>query len=345
MKELTKQIQRSEGADRIDQERIRALEYETQRLHEKVAYLNAQLARLKKEYLKERIDPRTGLERERTYYATINDHLTQLIEDRRLDQMLEKDRLTESDLRYFNEIPFSITHADLAYLSKYNEDPLITTEYGEHGGGDEILRKTGELIQTIDPATQRIRRHLGRETRGYRIGGDEFALIHLLSKQDAQGVVVKLAHRQSEIEMRGSDLKPALNAGTAFFAEAVEVFYDAYTKEQRSQFSSQEKAKLLQRIITAIAERRAKLSKTIDRLDMMARLLRERSDVFDRNFQWLQKGAMGVSRSQFEKLALLLDGKRDEYMALVKRIAEQQLADDTEGYERRAVITVAERDF
>lgn len=333
--ELTTENVRQESARSETERRVQEYEREVEEL--------------KTENWKLRIDEVTGLERRLHYYKQLNSEIQSLIEKGALAELVNKEELTQDDLRVLDEVPLSVTQSDIGYLSKYNEDPKIAEHYGEHGGGDRVLELTGRVIQKPSKDQQKINSQLRMETGGYRVGGDEIALIHELTKEDATQVAVEFAMKQSEIHIEGADLPPAVNSGTASLREAVEVFVRIRPASERAEMSPEEQSKEVQKMLTSIADRRAKLAKGFDRLIMMTQLL-EKPDVFERNYKWLQKGAFGMEQSEFGELKALLQ-QPDQLAERVREIVMQKLEvqtkreEDQRLRERAVIVEIADREF
>lgn len=347
--EKEKKIEK-ESKESAMQERLRALEAALEAETKRRAALESENDALKQENWELRIDPRTGLERERRYYETVNSKIEQIIKERGLGALLLKDSLSDEDLRLLDEIPLSATAADLGYLSKYNEDPEITKYYGEHVGGDTILQETGAIIQKADRSKRDLVPKLDAETRGYRVGGDEFAMVHDKTKDAAKQVVLEFALKQEEIKIKGADLPPVINCGTASLREAVEAFIAAVPSSERQELGEQMAAKKIQELLTSIADRRAKVAKGIERLTTMAKLMAEDPEKFRRNHRWLQKGAFGMVEQEFGELVALISSPeemRKAVQALVKEKleVEQSQEEDRRLKERAVIVDISDRDF
>ena len=325
----------------------------SQRLEEMQAaqdMLQGESAQLKNENWELRVDPRTGLERERGYYEVLDKKIQQLVESGPLGDIIKKETLDNKDLDTLEEIPLSVTQADIGYLSKYNEDPEIAKHYGEHGGGDKLLELTGQVVQKVDSKERKIRPKLRQETRGYRVGGDEIALVHSLKKKQAIDSASEFVLRQADVKIDGADLPPVVNTGTASIREAVEVFMEVNTALERAEMNPEDQAKDLQRLLTHIADRRAKLAKGYERLITMTRLLAQDPQKFERNYKWLQKGAFGMSATDFEELKALLTqpeqlSKRVKEIVMHKLETQTQREEDKRLRERAVIVKVADREF
>lgn len=339
-----------ETVESAEQRELRLLKAELEASKARLAALESENDGLKQENWELKIDPRTGLERERRYYENLNKKIEELLAGPEMAQIFEKDSLSQEDLQMLDAVPLSVTAADLGYLSKYNEDPEITEYYGEHKGGDAILEETGRVIQQTDMAKRDIAPKLDMETRGYRVGGDEFAMIHERTKEEARQVALEFALKQGEIKIKGADLPPMINCGTASLREAVEVFIAAVPQEERRASTAQEKSKKIQELLTSIADRRSKIAKGIERLTTMTRLLAREPEKFERNHRWLQKGAFGMVEQDFASLLELVDSPDDMEKAVrdfVKEKLEVQTRreDDQRLKERAIIVEIADRDF
>lgn len=336
-------------AESLEQKELRLLKVELEAEKSRLAALKTENDQLKQENWELKIDPRTGLERERRYYENLNQKIEAILENTEIAQVLEKDSLAEADLQKLDAVPLSVTAADLGYLSKYNEDPEITKYYGEHAGGDAILAETGQVIQQADTTKRDIRPKLDMETRGYRVGGDEFTMIHERVKEEAKQVALEFTLKQGEIKIKGADLPPMINCGTASLREAVEAFVAVISKEERQDLTSEEKAKKIQKLLTSIADRRSKVAKGIERLTTMTRLLVKDPEKFRRNHRWLQKGAFGMVENDFAELIKLVDSPEAEKAIrdLVKKKleVERNEKEDQRLKERAIVVKISDRDF
>lgn len=345
-----KELAEESRLETVAQKELRLLKAELEAERSRLAALEAENDALKQENWELKIDPRTGLERERRYYENLNQKIEAILENPEIAQVLEKDSLSEEEWQKLDEVTLSVTASDLGYLSKYNEDPEITEHYGEHAGGDAILAETGKVIQLADSAKRDISPKLDIATRGYRVGGDEFAMIHERVKEDAKRVALEFSLKQAEIKIKGSDLPPMINCGTASFREAVEVFVAAMAKEERVDLTPEDKAKKIQELLTSIADRRSKVAKGIERLTTMTRLLAKEPEKFKRNHRWLQKGAFGMVENDFSSLVALFDSP-EEMEKTIRDMVKEKLEVDTkrendqELKERAIIVEISDRDF
>lgn len=345
-----KELAEESRLESVAQKELRLLKAELEAEKSRLAALEAENDELKQENWELKIDPRTGLERERRYYENLNQKIEAILENPEIAQALEKDSLSEEEWQKLDDVALSVTAADLGYLSKYNEDPEITEHYGEHAGGDAILAETGKVIQLADSAKRDISPKLDIETRGYRVGGDEFAMIHERVKEDAKRVALEFSLKQAEIKIKGSDLPPMINCGTASFREAVEVFVAAMAKEERVDLTPKDKAKKIQELLTSIADRRSKVAKGIERLTTMTRLLTKEPEKFKRNHRWLQKGAFGMVENDFSSLVALFDSP-EEMEKTIRDMVKEKLEvdtkreDDQKLRERAIIVEISDRDF
>ncbi len=332
------------------EERLRALLVAFEAEKSRTTALSAENDGLKQENWELKIDPRTGLERERRYYESLNKKIEEIISDPELADTLEQDSLDARDLEKLGAVALSVTAADLGYLSKYNEDPEIAEHYGEHGGGDKILQETGRIIQSSDPKKRAIKPELDPQTSGYRVGGDEFAMIHELAKDKAKEVAREFTLKQAGIEIKGADLSPAINCGTAGFRDGVEAFVAAFSKEERQELTAEEKAKKIQHLLTSIADRRSKVAKGMERLAAMTMLLAKEPEKFRRNHKWMQKGAFGMVEGDFVGLIKLV-GAPEKMEKAVRDLVKEKLEvqnrreDDQRLKERAIIVEISDREF
>lgn len=299
-----------------------------------------QLEGLRKENWELRFDELTGLERRQIFFTKINNKLEKIIQDEEIREILAKEELSPADIEKLKKVALAITFLDLGYLSKYNEDPEITKFYGGgHGGGDEILSKTGALVQEIDSRTQKIKPKLGPDVSGYRLGGDEFGLIHYSTKDKAEEAVKEFRVKHREIKIKGADLPTAINAGTADFADAVKVFMIAYSQEEREEMDEETKYKSLQKFLTNVADLRAKYDKVNERIDMIVKLQKD-PEIFRRNFTYLQKGALRLGQEKFQELLQIKEKDLNEF----QRVVEQLIGEGLE-FDHKEAVAQEERAY
>lgn len=321
-------------------------------LSKKAEQQEAELEKLKKENWELRYDSLTGLEVRRIYFQKLNQRVETLLEDPSYAEILEKDELSSEDMERIDNVHLSVVSADLAYLSKYNDDPEIKAGVGGgHKGGDIILEKTAQLIQKIDYDTQKVTPSLNPETVGYRLGGDEFGMIVEQPMERAEEIAQEFKIKQSTIEIPGADVPPSINLGTAHVREGVEVFMKAYNKEERGEMPLEEKAKKVQELLTEVADRRASVAKGRERLFSMVDLLGESPDKFDRNFKWMQKGAFGLEKSEFVKLLEMKQKDPDNFAEYVDQMVHELLerqhqeAVKKQAKEYSVITEIADRKF
>lgn len=317
-------------------------------LEAEVKKLREELEKLRRENWELRFDGLTSLERRLIFFTTINREIEKHIKNQEIRAILTKNVLDAEDIKQLEGIPLVVTVIDLGYLSKYNEDPKITQHYGGgHRGGDEFLRKMAAIIQEANPATQAIARQLRPNISGYRLGGDEFGLIHYSTYEETKEAVKEFELKVSQIEILGSDLPPHADTGIARFLEAVEAFMKIHSEEERRTMDNETISKLLQRYLTDIADIRAKYNKAKQRIIMMVELLEKKPDIYERNFTYLQKGALRLNKEKFEELRQLKSQNPEKFQEeLEVQITQSFKIDSQEKIETevktyRAILEIA----
>jgi len=324
---------------------------ELQRVGVENKQLKQQVEKLMQENWELRFDELTGLERRLVYFTKVNSQIEQTIGQESVREILEGDTLSSDDLEKLKMVPLSVTSLDLGYLSKYNEDKEITQHYGGgHGGGDEMMRQTGALIQEIRPEGQEVKPKLKMETSGFRLGGDEVGMIHQLTKEEAKRVVQEFKLKHAEIKIAGADLPPVINDGTADFSEAVEAFVGVISKNERTEMDTEAKYKKLQEFMTNIADRRAKRAKAYERIIQMTDLFKNEPAKFERNFSYLQKGALRLEKEDFEELSQLQKRDSEGFRQEVRRRINQALETEHKDkiskqiQEHQVIVKIADRE-
>lgn len=329
-------------------------EEQIEKLKQMLAERDEKIERLETQNFKLRFDELTNLEMRRSYYQRVNVGIEKLIEDQStgIGEMLEADELTAADMEKIKNLPFTLAAADLAYLSKYNNDPDIQTATGgEHTGGDIILSETAKIIQDVDPQKREISPKLNLKARGYRVGGDEFALLIELPPEEAENIANEFKIKQNAIEVPGADLPPMMNIDTAHVSEGINAFVRVFEKADRAEMSAEEKAKKIQDLTTRIADRRAMVQKGRERIAMLVDILEADEQKFDKNFTWMKKGAFGLEKEFYADLIEKKKSAPAEFNNLVNEIVRQQLKEQKEramqqeAKEYAAVIEIADAKF
>lgn len=229
-----------------------------------------------------------------------------------------------------DRINLSVTIADLAYLTKFNEDKKISPI--AHKAGDEVLREVAKRLLRIT------------EGAPYRIGGDEFAIVHKRSFTEALPQVDIAKHNvQNEIILPNSDLPTSINCGTVGFKEAVEVFYNLFPdRESREHFlrgeARGEGFNYIADIFKDIADVRVFIEKITERVNLMVDLfikekilikekrrksktpLSDDEKVYSRNLPWIKKGLGRISETTISDLADLKQENEADYLDELQRI-------------------------
>jgi len=309
---------------------------ELESLRKRLRKTRAQNRELQAENWELRFDPLSGLDRRQVFFKDLNRQIEQLLGTKEADQACRKETITPRSYRLILSLPLTVTFADIAYLSKFNEDEQIVANYmhrGPHGGGDELIEAAGRLIQEPDPSTREVVFRLDADTRGGRLAGDEIGLQHCLRKSKAVEVATKLQAQFGQIQIQGSDLAPAIDLGLAHISEGWEVFMLVFTPGERRQIAWPDRAKRIQECMTAIADRRAALSKAIARLRFLVQLYQEkirsgydRTSRFDRNFDYLHKGALRLSKEQVSTLNTIRQEKPDYYEISLRSLVRTKLS-------------------
>jgi len=308
----------------------------------------------KDKYFQERFDERTKLERDSAYHKRLNHAIDKLMaDDPALEEMTNGEAADQAEIERLREVPLTVAAADLAYLSKYNEDPQIQMATGKsgHSAGDTILRETAALLQEVDVTKREIKPKLDLNTRSYRTGGDEFSLIleHPLEKADDIAHEFKI--KQANIEIPGADLPPSINIETAHVSEAFELFMKAVPQAERQEMTRFEKAKKIQDFLSDIADRRASIQKGRERIKGMTKLLGDDEAKFDRNFSWLTKGAFRLKKDVFVDLLAQQRANPEGFDKVVNELVKEHLAKQREeaverqAREYEALIEIADKKF
>lgn len=303
-----------------------------------------------------RIDPLTGLEQRRLFFTTLNSKIEGALTDSLASEILAAEKWTKELSHKTGAIPLSVTFADIGYLSKYNEDRAIVdnyVEFGDHGGGDELLRQAGRLIQFSDSQKKHIYSVLNEQTRGYRLAGDEIGLIHELGANEAVQTAEELRCRFSQIHIQGSDLPPAIDAGTAHISEAVRITLAAFRLNERKKMTKNDLVKAIQQYMTALADRRSKLCKVYLRIKDLVSLYdsRDKNDRFGRNYDYLSKGAMRPKVDEIASWARIKKGGKRKFETglrnyVLNRMAGQQLGSKAALQKAaRTIVAITEKEF
>lgn len=329
------------------EERVSVLERQNRNLKEDKESLEKQNFDL-------RFDQLTNLEMRRSYYMRVNKAIEHMLDDETtgIADISEKDEVTADDMEKMKYLTLTVAAADLAYLSKYNNDPDIQVATGgEHEGGDKILKETAAIIQDVDKDSRTIQPKLNVKTRGYRVGGDEFALLMETTAIQAETIVNEFKIKQTAIDVPGADLPPMINVDIAHISEGVNAFTRVFEKKERAEMSSEERAKKIQDLMTRIADRRAMLQKGRERIVMLVDILEEDEAKFDKNFTFMKKGAFGLEKDYYIDLLKKRQDDPDGFKKLVNKEVSKQLleqrerAKKQEAKEYAAVIEIADAKY
>jgi len=307
---------------------------------------------LKKENFRLRFDELTSLEQRRSYYQRVNYAIENMITEGPIGDIVDKDEVTEEDMAKMADMEITVGSADLAFLSKYNNDPDIQVATGgEHTGGDIILKETAGIIQNVDWDARQISPRLNTKTRGYRLGGDEFGLLMEMKSEDAEKVAAEFKIKQNQIEVPGADLPPMINIDVAHVSEGVQAFAESFPKDERVEMSPGEKAKKIQDLTTRIADRRAMLQKGRERLHLLVGLIGEDEAKFDKNFTWMKKGAFGLEKEVYVDLLKKKEQDPEGFDEMINGMVREELkqqherAVQQEAEEYKAVIKIADKKY
>jgi len=307
---------------------------------------------LKKENFRLRFDELTSLEMRRSYYMRANHAIENMITEGPIGDIVDKDEVDEEDMAKMADLELTVASADLAFLSKYNNDPDIQVATGgEHTGGDIILKETAGLIQDVDWDARTISPRLNTKTRGYRLGGDEFGLLMEMKPEEAEKVAAEFKIKQNQIEVPGADLAPMINIDIAHVSEGVEAFVESFPKDEREEMSADEKAKKIQDLMTRIADRRAMLQKGRERLHLLVDLLDQDESKFDKNFTWMKKGAFGLEKGVYVDLLKQKEEDPDGFDEKINEMVRNELklqrerAVKRDAKEYEAVIKIADKKY
>jgi len=309
---------------------------------------------LEKQNFDLRFDQLTSLEMRRAYYMRVNKAIEHMIDDETtgVAEIMDKDEVTADDMEKMKYLTLTVGAADLAYLSKYNNDPEIQVATGgEHEGGDLILKETAAIIQDVDKDSRTIQPKLNMQTRGYRVGGDEFALLMEATATQAETIVNEFKIKQTAIEVPGADLPPMINVDVAHISEGVNAFTRVFEKGERDEMDKPEKARKIQDLMTRIADRRAMVQKGRERIAMLVNILDEDEAKFDKNFTFMKKGAFGLEKDYYVDLLKKRDANPEEFAKLVSQEVSKQLLEQREramkqeAKEYAAVIEIADAKY
>lgn len=335
--ELVKKYGEAWLLDRLKQSEIR---------EEKNKELEKKLKKVEKREFGLRFDQLTNLEHRVGFYERINYKIKSLIKNPNICEIFEQDFIHPDDMENLKKLHLTVAMADLAYLTKYNDDPKIRQAVGGiYEGGDLILKKTAALIGEVDRKKQEIKYKLNLNTRGYRLGGDEFGLIIETSLYEADKIIKELKLVQSEIIIPEADLRPSINIENAHISEGIEVFMKVTDKKERQKMTTENKTKKIQSYLTKIADRRVSVQKGVERIELLIGLLKKDEKKFNRNFKWLQKGAFGLEKKRLIELGKI--EKEDPYffVNMVKKFLteENQKTQSKKSKEYSIIIHIADK--
>lgn len=284
----------------------------TQRLVDELARERAKTTQMQEQLKFAQRDHLTELDGRGGFFETLE------IELERIKRLLVAKNFEDVRAKV-EKIDLCVTAVDVAYLNKFNEDREINPV--SHKAGDQLLIATAAEFKGIAHAT------------GYRVGGDEFAIIQRTNTSAAERQVRQLRKDfRSNAHFPASDLPPDINCGTASLVEAVEIFYLLMPEqEDRRAFLDREARgeglNFIADLLKSIADMRATIQKNIERLNLMVDLmiaektllqsrrrkrpfvpLSEAEQKYTRNLKWIKKGMGRFSEST---LALLVDTKTD----------------------------------
>lgn len=300
---------------------------ETQELRVENERLKQQIEDLKREVFNRRFDSITGLETEIDFYRDLDEKVAKHIQDNaRVKEVLDApdgESLPEV-MRELNEIPLCLGFGDASYLSYYNGDPDIRAACGgDYAGGDDFLRKTAGVVQTIDRENMKISYKIDPKVSSYRAHGhgDEFAFVMEMKIDEAEEMTSRITEEQSKIEVSGAELPPNVDIGTASLNEAIKAFLMVFPQERRKEMGDSQKAEELGKILIKIAERRSNIIKVIRRINLVVDLVKRDPELFKKTFGYLRKNAFGLN----EKEVLAIADKIEKGETSVAQIAKEQL--------------------
>lgn len=310
------------------------LHVELEKKNQEIAELRLRVEGLEKDNERLKIEKRalefdqlTKLECRRNYYMTLNKLVGEKIGEKNIAELLDQENVEVDKLQNLDEVDLSISVADVGYLSKYNEDPKITKQYGGgYGGGDEVLKNISEVIQKVDEEKEfEIEPMLDENTKGYRVGGDELTMIHFLKQNETQEVIEKFKTKSSQIIIKGADLVPSVDCGTAHFREGIESFMQTIGKEERREMTMKVKIAKISDTLTTIASVRAKIAKNFRSILTMVNWVRNGElKKLKNNFTYFQKGGLRMDKSEIYSLAKM-SGNENELKEKIKDVITQKL--------------------
>ena len=162
-------------------------------------------------------------EKEKLEYLSNTDELTTLLNRRAFDNII---------LKYINQ--YNIDRTDFVMiLIDVDKFKQINDMYG-HEFGDEVLKKTGEIIRNVT----------SNNSVAFRIGGDEFAILHQYkAANEIKSIKQELQIKFAQIErIAGLDVKVRVSIGAAVYSKCNDV-HELINVADKSMYESKENNK------------------------------------------------------------------------------------------------------
>lgn len=172
-------------------------------------------------------------EKENLEALTNTDELTGLQNRRSFDEIIDKYVAQYNQ----NQTDFAMVLFDVDKFKKVNDI------YG-HSFGDLVLQKVAEIIKLVT----------SNNSVAFRIGGDEFALLHQYSTEsEIESIIQEVNLKISQInQIDGKDFRTSLSVGTAFYSDTKD---KKLIYEQADHKMYQNKSKIRQKVTLENSEK------------------------------------------------------------------------------------------
>ncbi len=287
-----------------------------QKMMERIKDLEDKNKKLKNELLEAITDPVTGLERRTGLFKQIQEELSGLLDEEELKSFEE---LNGKDLINFlnnlikndrlKKLPLNIAMCDVAYLSLANKSGLK--------GGDDLLKGIGDAARAVGSPAVKLEEDMTEKEKKplikfFRHGGDEITAIIREWPDEAKIKMEKFAKQTEKIkgikDLEESNLPAHIDYGVAHIMEALIAFKNMAEKNDKD-FAPGSRLKTLENIWLEIAEMKAKINKTKDRIFLLAELRMKNPELYDKVISYLRKGAQNISDKKLDQLISQADNK------------------------------------
>ncbi len=173
-----------------------------------------------------------------------------------------------------------------------------------HSAGDAYKKSMADIIKGETIGMKEWIKAEGLDYNSYLVGGDEFAIITITDSEKVKRLADKIQFEIAKMPVpEDSLINGWVDYGIANLAENVDEFNRIESSYRFTDGLDGKRERLL-KLQDGLADRRADLSKFLERINYLGKLLKDNPDLLDKIYSFATKGAIQISLTELETLMI-----------------------------------------